>query len=73
MIGTRSFEIHDSEVAREADRMFKLSPDRRTHRLGRAKTQLARAGGTKDLESAGPRGAVRQAVAIILSQAIEEI
>jgi hypothetical protein len=72
-IGTRSFEIGNDQVAREADRMFKLSPQRRAHRLERAKTQLARAGGTKAIESAEPKGEVRQAAAIILSAGVTEI
>jgi hypothetical protein len=72
-IGTRSFEIGNDQVAREADRMSKLSSERRTHRLERAKTQLARAGGTKAIESAEPKGAVRQAAAIILSAGVAEI
>jgi hypothetical protein len=72
-IVTRSFEVDDDQVAREADRMFKLSQQRRAHRLERAKTQLARAGGTKAIESAEPKGAVRQAAAIILSAGVTEI
>lgn len=67
-IGTRSFGVSESQVTREADRMFKLSAGRRTHRFERAKSRLARAGGTKDIESAEPTGTVKQAVATILSQ-----
>jgi hypothetical protein len=72
-IGTRLFEIGNNHVAREADRMQKLSPERRAHRLERAKYQLARAGGTKAIESAEPGGAVKQAAAIILSAGVTEI
>jgi hypothetical protein len=72
-IGTRSFAISNTQVAREADRMNKLSQQRRAHRFERAKTQLARAGGTKAIESAEPGGAVRQAAAIILSTGVTEI
>jgi hypothetical protein len=72
-IGTRSFAVDDAAVAREADRMFKLSVERRSHRFERAKTQLARAGGTKEIERGEPGGAVKQAVAIILSQGVTEI
>jgi hypothetical protein len=72
-IGTRSFEVSKTHVALEADRMFKLSPERRAHRLERAKSQLARAGGTKGIESAKPQGAVKQAAAIILSAGVSEI
>jgi hypothetical protein len=72
-IGTRSFEVSESHVAREAERMFKLSPDRRTHRLERAKSDLARAGGKKGIESSEQGGTVKKATAIILSQGINEI
>ncbi|MDB5395187.1 MAG: hypothetical protein JWM91_2693 [Rhodospirillales bacterium] len=72
-IGTRSFSISETQVAHEADRMFKLSPERRAHRLERAKSQLAGAGGTKAIESAEPRGTVKQAAAIILSAGVKEI
>jgi hypothetical protein len=72
-IGTRSFEVSRSHVAREAERMFKLSPVRRAHRLERAKTQLARAGGPKGIEGLERAGVARNAVAIIRSQGISEI
>jgi hypothetical protein len=72
-IGTRSFRISETQVAKEADRMFKLSAGRRAHRFERAKSQLARAGGTRDIESTEPRGPVKQAAAIILSRGITEI
>ena len=72
-IGTRSFEASQSHVVREAERMFKLSSDRRAHRLERAKSDLARAGGEKGIESRQEGGGVTKAVAIILSQGITEI
>jgi hypothetical protein len=72
-IGTRSFEVSASHVALEAERMFKLSPVRRAHRLERAKSQLARAGGAKGIEGVERGGAARNAAAIILSQGINEI
>jgi hypothetical protein len=72
-IGTRSFEASQSHVVCEAERMFKLSPDRRAHRLERAKSELARAGGEKGIESLKQGGAVKKATAIILSQGIREI
>jgi hypothetical protein len=72
-IGTRSFEVSRSHVALEAERMFKLSSVRRAHRLDRAKTQLARAGGAKGDEGLERGSGVRKAVAIILSQGITEI
>ncbi len=40
-IGTRSFDASNARVVREADRMFKLSPERRAHRLERAKAAVA--------------------------------
>jgi hypothetical protein len=72
-IGTRIFAVSRSHVALEAERMFKLSPVRRAHRLARAKTQLARAGGPKGIEGLERGGAARNAVAIILSQGVTEI
>lgn len=72
-IGTRSFEVSQSHVVREAERMFKLSADRRAHRFERAKSELARAGGKKGIESFAQGGAVKKATAIILSQGIKEI
>jgi hypothetical protein len=72
-IGTRSFEVSESHVACEAERMFKLSSDRRAHRLERAKSALARAGGEKGIESSKQGGAVKKATAIILSQGNKEI
>jgi hypothetical protein len=44
--------------------MFKLSSDRRTHRLDRAKSELARAGGKKGIESFEQGGAAKKATAI---------
>jgi hypothetical protein len=72
-IGTRSFDVSESHVVREAERMFKLSAERRAHRLERAKSDLARAGGDKGIESRQQGGAVKKAAAIILSQGIKEI
>lgn len=72
-IGTRTFDASNARVVRQADRMFKLSPERRAHRLEKAKTELARAAdakGGKDMEG---RAAVKRAVAIILSQGVNEI
>lgn len=53
-IGTQIFEASNGRVVREADRMFKLSPERRAHRLEKAKTELARAAdakGSKNMEA----------------------
>jgi hypothetical protein len=68
-IGTRTYTASNARVVREADRMFKLSPERRVHRLMRAKS--ARAGGAKG--STEDMSATKAAVAIILSQGVTEI
>jgi hypothetical protein len=72
-ISTRTFEVHNAKVVREADRMFKLSPECRAHRLEKAKTALARAGGAKGRENMETLTGTNRAVAIILSQGISEI
>jgi hypothetical protein len=69
-IGTRVFEADARRVAVEAERIFKLSPVRRQHRLETAKTRISRAIGAE--REASDR-AVRHAAATILSQGIEEI
>jgi hypothetical protein len=51
--------------------MFKLSPERRVHRLTHAKSALARAAGAKGSTEDMP--ATKAAVAIILSQGVTEI
>jgi hypothetical protein len=51
--------------------MFKVSPERRVHRLAHAKSALARAGGVKGSTEDLP--ATKPAVAIILSQGVTEI
>ncbi len=66
-IGTRTYTVSNARVVREADRMFKLSPERRVHRLAHAKSALARAADTED------QSATKAAVAIILSQGVTEI
>jgi hypothetical protein len=70
-IGTRTYSASNARVVREADRMFKLSPERRVHRLANAKSALARAGGVKGSTEDLP--ATKAAVAIILSQGVTEI
>ncbi len=70
-IGTRTFEASNARVVRQAERMWKLSPERRAHRLEKAKTDLAKAGGKKGDIAALPT--TKRAVAIILSQGISEI
>ena len=61
------------EVVREADRMFKLSPERRAHRPEKAKTELVRAAGAKGGKTVEMLRGTNRAVAIILSQGINEI
>jgi hypothetical protein len=72
-IGTRTFEASNARVVREAERMFKLSPARRAHRLEKAKTDLARATDAKGGRSMEVLPATKRAVAIILSQGVNEI
>jgi hypothetical protein len=51
--------------------MFKMSPERRNHRVEAAKTQLVRA--AQGSQSAGVLAAEKQAAAILLSQGVKEI
>jgi hypothetical protein len=48
-----------------------MSPERRTHRVDQAKTQLARS--ARDTDAPGAIAAAKQAAAVILSQGIKEI
>jgi hypothetical protein len=70
-VGTRSYQVSDPRVTRQDVRMFKMSPERRKHRIEAAKTQLVRSAQRTQL--AGAVGAEKQAAAILLSQGIEEI
>ena len=70
-IGTRAFHAEPARVANEAERMFKLSPDRRRHRLEAAKTKLVRA--IDAAEDGDASAAASAAAAIILSQGIDSI
>ena len=70
-IGTRTYQASNARIVRTAERMFKLSPERRAHRLAQAKTALARAGGAKGGSEELP--ATKAAAAIILSQGVSEI
>jgi hypothetical protein len=72
-IGTRTFEASNARTVREAERMFKLSPERRAYRLEKAKTDLARAADAKGGKSMEALPATKRAVAIILSQGVNEI
>lgn len=70
-IGTRTFHADAERVASEAERMFRMSPERRRHRLEAAKTKLARAiAAERGSESSA---AARAAAATILSQGIVAI
>ena len=85
--GGGSIEVSSARVARQTERMFKLSEPRRAHRLEKAKVLLASkagaAAGAKD--GKGGKGkkkkaaatsvslAVKQAAAIALGQGVSEI
>ncbi len=70
-VGTRSYEVSDPRVTRQAVRMFKMSPERRQYRIEAAKTQLVRA--AQGSQSEGVVAAEKQAAAILLSQGVKEI
>jgi hypothetical protein len=70
-LGTRAYQVSEHRVRRQSERMFKMSAERRNHRLDRAKTQLARS--ARDADSDGAAAAAKEAAAILLSQGIKEI
>jgi len=70
-IGKRSYQVSAARVTRQAVRMFKMSPERRNHRVETAKTQLVRS--AKGSQSEGALAAEGQAAAILLSQGVTEI
>ena len=70
-VGTRSYEVSEDRVRRQAERMFTMNAERRNNRLDRAKTQLARS--ARGGDSAGATAAANKAAAILLSQGIKEI
>jgi hypothetical protein len=70
-IGTRTYTVSNARVVREAERMFKLTPERRVHRVAGAKSSLARAAGAEGNTEELP--ATKAAAAIILSQGVSEI
>ena len=70
-VGTRSYQVSDPRVTRQAVRMFKMKPERRNHRVEAAKTQLARA--AQGSQSPGVLAAEKRAAAILLSQGVKEI
>ncbi len=71
ILGTRSYEVSAPRITRQAVRMFKMSPERRNHRVEAAKTQLVRS--ARGSQSAGALAAAKKAAAILLSQGIKEI
>jgi hypothetical protein len=66
-IGTRTFHADARRVTTEAERMFRMSPERRRHRVEAAKTKLVKAVSSKKGENAA---AAREAAATLLSQGI---
>ena len=71
MLGTRSYEVSERRVRQQSERMFKMTAERRNHRLDHAKTQLARS--AQEADSDGAAAAAKEAAAILLSQGIKEI
>jgi len=85
--GGGSIEVSRARVARQTERMFKLSEPRRAHRLEKAKALLASKAGaaTGDKDGKGGKGkkkkaaatgaspAVRRAAAIALGQGVSEV
>jgi hypothetical protein len=70
-VGKRSYQVSDPRVTRQAVRMFKMNPERRSHRVEAAKTQLVRA--AQGSKSEGVVAAERRAAAILLCQGVKEI
>jgi len=70
-VGTRSYQVNEHRVRRQAERMFKMTAEQRAHRLDSAKNRLARS--ARDKDSAGATAAAKEAAAILLSQGIKEI
>jgi hypothetical protein len=70
-IGKRTYEVSEPRVTRQANRMFKMSPERRNHRVDMAKTQLARL--AQESQAPSIAAAEKQAAAILLSQGVAEI
>ena len=71
ILGKRRYEVSEDRVIRHAVRLFKMSPERRKHRVDRAKDQLARSARAED--APGARAAAKEAAAILLCQGISEI
>lgn len=70
-LGTRSYQVSEDRVRRQAERMFKMTLARRNCRVDTAKTKLARS--AQDNEPAGAAAAAKNAAATLLSQGIQEI
>jgi hypothetical protein len=70
-IGKRTYEVSEPRVRGQANRMFKMSQERRNHRVEEAKTRLARL--ARESQSVGIGAAQKQAAAILLSQGTSEI
>ena len=83
--GGGSIEVSSARVARQTERMFKLSEPRRAHRLEKAKALLAGKAGAADAKAgtgkgkkkkaaaAGASPALKQAAAIALGQGVSEL
>ena len=70
-LGTRTYQVSEHRVRRQAERMFKMTAEQRAHRLDSAKNRLARS--ARDKDSAGATAAAKEAASILLSQGIKEI
>lgn len=66
-ISGKTIEVHDARVRREADRMFRMSAERRQHRVEGAKRHLARA-----IKAKVPESGLKKFAARILSQGSSE-
>jgi hypothetical protein len=70
-LAARSYDVGEGRIIRQSVRMSKMSPERRGHRVDRAKTQLARS--ARNTDAPGATAAAKQAATILLSQGIETI
>jgi hypothetical protein len=65
-LGDRTIEVSGGRVSREADRMFRMSPERRKHRVDTAKRRLAAA--AKEV----PERSLEKLAALLLSQGVNK-
>lgn len=72
-VGARSIDVSRGRVVVQAERMGKLAPSRREHRLEKAKALLTRGGKGRGGKHIKSQGAERHAAAILLSQGLGEI